>query len=90
MEALLAASAELDEFFMRHHQRLERATTAELPALQEELTTRPKEILEKYNLTSGDLAQWRNQLESHGDLTTDEIEDPHYTHVVKRLMPRQP
>lgn len=88
MQALLAASAELDAFFEAHHRRLERARPEDITHLQEVLTTEPKAILERHNLTRDDLAQWRQRLETYGDIPADALEDPHYHHVVKRLMPR--
>ena len=90
MQALLDASAELDRFFESHYRKLERARPNEIPALQEALTTEPKAILERHNLTREDLTAWRQRLEAHGDIPTEDMEDPHYNHVVKRLMPRQP
>lgn len=89
MQALLAASAELDAFFEAHHRRLERARPEDMTYLQELLTTEPKAILERHNLTRDDLTQWRQRLETYGDIPVDDLEDPHYHHVVKRLMPRQ-
>lgn len=89
MEALLAASAELDAFFAAHHRKLERARPDELTPLQKALITKPKAILARHNLTSDDLAQWRKKLEAYGDIPEEDMEDPHYSHVIKRLMPRQ-
>lgn len=89
LEALLQASAELDAFFAAHYRKLERARPEDLTPLQEQLTTEPKAILERHNLSHDDLAQWRRQLETHGDTPAQAIKDPHFHSVVNRLMPRK-
>lgn len=89
IEAILAASAELDAFFAKQNRLLERARPEQIAPLQEQLITEPKAILARHNLTSQDLATYRQKLEAHGDLPQQAIEDPNFHLVVKRLLPKQ-
>ncbi len=81
-ERLLLASSELDSFIIDYRETLKTTKTEKIPALRIEIAKGMKEILDKYNLTNKQLAEWRKELDIK---RSDDLKDPAFSAIVKKL-----
>ena len=81
-EVFIQATRELDQVLAAYHTRLRQVAAGEIDQVKINLARDAKQVLEKYGLTSEELARYRREVEA---ATKAPLKDPAFRGVINKL-----